>query len=615
METQLTIDQRERFFDAINKRADVIMKRALIAYFIFGLCLGYFYDTYLLAVVVGGLCLASYFVTKTFLPKSRLYQYVASAVLAVFTAQFIYQMHGMFEMHFFVFIGTTLLICYQNWKLQLPLILLVVVHHASFAYLQNSGSKEIYFNQLDYMDLQTFMFHGALAAVISGICGYWAYDLERKTSGNALQTLTMEKQLSNVTNNIAFANEISRGNLSVQYNLLDESDELGKSLMAMRKNLMEASQREQEEKFITVGLTKVGDIIRENNDNVKKLAEEFIIGTVKYLGINQGGLFLHDDENGQEFLELTACYAYERKKFLTKRVAIGQGLLGQCFLEKEQIYMTKVPDDYTHITSGLGGATPGSVLLMPLMTSESIVGVMELASFKPFTNAQIEFIKTAAENIASSIVSSRTTERVKRLLQESQQQAEEMKAQEEEMRQNMEELQATQEEMGRKNADVERLLSEASAKEESLQRQLDEISVIKKEEQRKAQEQLLYIENYKKTLLGILDFLPHKIFLKDKDGKMVMVNTAVAKAHNMSVNELIGKSDFDFVDAATAQEWRNQELAIIAKGSESYVHEDSIGGETRKLKTEKSAFYIPHLNQTGLLGVQTDITDEAKKHG
>lgn len=480
METKLSQEQRQRFFAEIKEKSDRVMQMAFILYFLFGIFLGTFYNTFAIAILVGGLCLATYFVTKALLPRHNLYQYVASGLLAVFTAQFIYQMHGMFEMHFFVFIGTTLVITYQNWKLQLPLILLVVVHHATFAYLQYSGMKEVYFTQLDYMDLQSFMFHGVLAAIISGICGYWAYDLEKKTEAAALKTLTMEIQLSNVTNNIAFANEISRGNLTVDYKLLDESDELGKSLMAMRKNLKEAADREQEEKFITVGLTKIGDIIRQNNDNVKVLTEEFVIGIVKYLGINQGGLFLLDQENGQEFLELTACYAYERKKFLKKRVAIGQGLLGQCFLEKDQIYMTKVPDDYTHITSGLGAATPGSVLLMPLMTSDAIVGVLELASFKPFTPAQIEFIRTAAGNIASSIISSRTTERVKRLLQESQQQAEEMKAQEEEMRQNMEELQATQEEMSRKNADVEKLLADAATREEELRRQLDEALLANK---------------------------------------------------------------------------------------------------------------------------------------
>ena len=89
----------------------------------------------------------------------------------------------------------------------------------------------------------------------------------------------------------------------------------------------------------------------------------------------------------------------------------------------------------------------------------------------------------------------------------------------------------------------------------------------------------------------------------------------VAKAHNMSVDELIGKSDFDFVDAKTAQDWRNQELAIIEKGSETYIFDETLHNKTKTLKSTKMAFYIPHLNQTGLLGIQTDITElqELKK--
>jgi PAS domain S-box-containing protein len=110
-------------------------------------------------------------------------------------------------------------------------------------------------------------------------------------------------------------------------------------------------------------------------------------------------------------------------------------------------------------------------------------------------------------------------------------------------------------------------------------------------------------------LLAILDELPHKIFLKDDQGKMVLVNTVVAKAHNMTIDELVGKSDFDFVDAKTAQEWRDQELEIIRKGSETYVFNETLNGETKTLKSKKMAFYIPHLSQTGLLGIQTDITE------
>ena len=93
---------------------------------------------------------------------------------------------------------------------------------------------------------------------------------------------------------------------------------------------------------------------------------------------------------------------------------------------------------------------------------------------------------------------------------------------------------------------------------------------------------------------------------------MVLVNTVVAKAHNMSIDELIGKSDFDFVDAKTAQEWRNQELEIIRKGSETYVFNETLHGETKRLKSTKMAFFIPHLKETGLLGIQTDVTELEK---
>jgi GAF domain-containing protein len=184
------------------------------------------------------------------------------------------------------------------------------------------------------------------------------------------------------------------------------------------------------------------------------------------MGMNQGGLFLLESEGSDEHLNLAACYAYERKKYLTRRVEIGEGLIGQCFLEKDIIYMTKVPQDYVQITSGLGEATPGCIIIVPIMTNDEIVGVMELASFKPVEKYQLEFLKKVAENVASSIVSSRVTERVKNLLTESQQQTEEMRAQEEEMRQNMEELQATQEEMRRKELHARQVLEEAQMRAE-----------------------------------------------------------------------------------------------------------------------------------------------------
>ncbi|HRJ29388.1 MAG TPA: GAF domain-containing protein [Cyclobacteriaceae bacterium] len=516
METKkLTVADKTKIFESIKKKSDGNMTIALIAYFVFGIFLSFFYDTYLVAFGVGGLSLAAYFITKAVLPNSSLYQYVLGAVLAVFAAQFIYQMHGLFEMHFFVFVGSTLLITYQNWRLQLPLIILVVVHHATFAYLQYLGNKEIYFTQLEYMDLQTFLFHGGLAAVIVAICGYWAYDLEKKTISEYSNKSALEGQLKNVTNNIGFAEQISSGNLSVEYTLTDTNDELGKALLKMRENLLAASVKEQQEKFITVGITQVGDVIRNNADSLQNLADDFIRTVVKYMGMNQGGLFLLESEGTQEYLNLTACYAYERKKYLSRRVEIGQGLVGQCFLEKDIIYMTKVPQNYVQITSGLGEATPGCIVIVPVMTTDEIVGVMELASFKPLEKYQLDFLKKVAENIASSIVSSRVTERVKKLLAESQQQTEEMRAQEEEMRQNMEELQATQEEMRRKEVHAREVLEEAQMKAERTAEIRATMKMLVKDEDIKAGNWEMSVEKILKTSASFLKVSRIGIWLYD----------------------------------------------------------------------------------------------------
>ena len=200
----------------------------------------------------------------------------------------------------------------------------------------------------------------------------------------------------------------------------------------------------------------MGDILRKNSDAIEALTGELVREIVKYTESNQGGIFLLEhDEQENPFLKLSACYAYDRKRFLEKRIEIGDTLVGQCFMEKEIIIMTQVPKDYVKITSGLGLATPSCIIIVPLISNDEITGVLELASFTPFNQGQIEFLKKASEAIAASLVSVKTTERIKGLLLDSQQRTEELRAQEEEMRQNMEELSATQEEMSRNTSEVE----------------------------------------------------------------------------------------------------------------------------------------------------------------
>jgi len=167
------------------------MNYFLIGHFLAGLALAFFYDTWLIAFGVGGLLLAAYYSVKLILPDSDLYQYVLSVVYGVFMAQFIYQMHGLFEMHFFAFIGSAILITYQKWKLQIPLTIVVVIHHASLGYLQDIGVSKVYFTQLESFTLQAFIIHVLLAAVIFFICGLWAYQLKKYNEIQLLQTIKL----------------------------------------------------------------------------------------------------------------------------------------------------------------------------------------------------------------------------------------------------------------------------------------------------------------------------------------------------------------------------------------------------------------------------------------
>ncbi|QHT68612.1 GAF domain-containing protein [Rhodocytophaga rosea] len=459
------------FIETIYKKAGTVINLVLVAYFCFGLFLAFFYDTWFIAISVGGLCLAACYLSKILLPAHTLYQYVISAILAVFMAQFIYQMHGMFEMHFFAFLGAVLLITYQNWKLQIPLILLIVVHHAGFAYLQYAGFKEVYFTQLDYMTLEAFLFHAALAAAIVFICGLWAFQLHRSTLENASNTLQLRHQLRNMEQNIAFAEFISKGNQEAEHNFTAE-DKLGIALSQMRSSLLQARQKEEQDRFTNVGLAEISEMLRNSGLNTQELSIQLISKLVKYIGVNQGGLFIVENPE-QPQLVLSGCYAYDRVKHLKKTIEAGEGLLGQVLLEKDTIYITELPAEYIQITSGLGKANPTCILIIPLKTNDTIVGAIEMASFTEIPAYKISFLEKIGESIAATIVSARVNQQTTKLLDEFQVMNEQMRSQEEEMRQNMEELQATQEELQRKVEEYNERMHEKDRRIKSLEGKLN----------------------------------------------------------------------------------------------------------------------------------------------
>lgn len=275
--------------------------------------------------------------------------------------------------------------------------------------------------------------------------------LQDNSKNEAAEVISATNILAhNLQNASEFASHIGKGDFNFDFKPSSEHDVLGKSLVTMRNELQSFKIEDDQRFWVNQGFAKFGEVLRTYNNDLSLLSEKFVSELVKYLDANQGTLFVLNNETENEYLELTACYAYSKKKFLDEKVEIGDGLVGQVYLEGEYVYLTDIPEDYIKITSGLGEALPTSVLIMPAKIEDVVLGVIEIASFDELPQYKIDFINKLGEDLASVLQNVRNNEKTKMLVSQLQERSEQMNSQEEELRQNMEELIATQEEMIRK---------------------------------------------------------------------------------------------------------------------------------------------------------------------
>lgn len=260
----------------------------------------------------------------------------------------------------------------------------------------------------------------------------------------------------NLRNVKEFSLRVGQGDFDSNIAVFENEGELGKALAEMRQSLKEVAAEDKKRDWVNHGLAEFHQTIRLHNNDLSELCYQVLSQLVKYVNANQGGVFIlnHEDHSSPR-LQLEASYAYERKKFQQKVLEPGQSLVGQAFLEQDKIYLKEIPQNYVNITSGLGHATPGTLLIYPLKVNEEVVGVMELASFKEFENYVQDFIGKVCESLAAAVSTAKNNEHNRKILEESQVLTEQMRAQEEELRQNTEELQATQEEMERRIRELE----------------------------------------------------------------------------------------------------------------------------------------------------------------
>ncbi|WP_224998874.1 GAF domain-containing protein [Cesiribacter sp. SM1] len=391
------------------------------------------------------------------------------------------------------------------------------------------------------------------------------------------ETSQITHELSKLTEHLRavqeFAVQVGQGKFDNEVEVFNRQGELGKSLAGMRDSLFKVAKEDQQRNWVNEGFTLFGDILRTHNSSINALCDAFISNLVKYVGANHGAIFVtaRSETQQQDVLTMVSSYAYDRKKYLQKEILLGEGLCGQAWQEQSIIHIDDVPEEYVQVRSGLGGANPTEVLVVPLITNEQVQGVLEMASFKSLEPHQVEFISKIAENLAAAVASTRTNEKTHLLLEKFQEMTEELRAQEEEMRQNMEELQATQEEMSRAKSEIER-------KEHNLN--------------------------------SVINNTPDTIFALDEEYRITVVNKVLSdKYRGMGIILEEGTLIKDVLPKSAWEVWKPRYDRALAGEQYSIVQESSGAVGKRYSQTYHNPIRNENGNIVGVSVISRDVTD------
>lgn len=303
----------------------------------------------------------------------------------------------------------------------------------------------------------------------------------RRTTGDEIGEMTedINELVDNLQETAQFARSIGRGDYEANFKPAGERDTLGVALLSMRDSIQQAARKDEERNWIVTGLAEIGDILPSisNIEELGDLVSEYVANKI---GAVQGAFYTINDDNPQEtFIEMKASYAYKKKKYLKAKFRFAEGLVGQAAIEQDTILRTEIPEDYMSISSGiLGDQKPKCILITPLITNETVYGVLEFAGFERFNSREINFVEEISELIARTVFNIKVRENTEKLLQESNERGRKLQEQQEILRQNAEIMEATSEELQRTNQELEKQISEVRKAQDRTQLLLENASEV-----------------------------------------------------------------------------------------------------------------------------------------
>ncbi|SDC67648.1 Signal transduction histidine kinase [Paenibacillus sp. UNCCL117] len=253
-------------------------------------------------------------------------------------------------------------------------------------------------------------------------------------------SVAFQQMIDSLRDVIYQADRITKGDYSQQITPKSEGDVLSIALRDMLTSLKEARLENERQFWLKTQLARLTGM-SQGLESLEKLASLLISEVCTLVGAGQGVFYIRENTNSSKpVYVLYGSYAFRERKSLSNRIALGEGLVGQAALEGKTIQLRGVPDDYVQIGSGLGAAAPLAVLVLPVLFEERTIAVLELASFKPFTEVEEDLLEQLSGTLGVVIQSMMSKQQTEELLHESQQLAEELQAQQEELRTANEEL-------------------------------------------------------------------------------------------------------------------------------------------------------------------------------
>ncbi|MGH2802187.1 MAG: HAMP domain-containing protein, partial [Thermoleophilaceae bacterium] len=320
-------------------------------------------------------------------------------------------------------------------------------------------------------------------AQVEGVSGTWR-GLTENVNQLASNLTTQVRAIAEVSTAVTQGDLTRKITVEASGEVADLSDNINQ----MIANLRETTRRNEEQDWLKTNLTRISSLMQGQRD-LETVSQLIMSELSPAVSAQHGAFFLADreEEAGDYEMRLLASYGYTRRKSVSNRFKPGDGLVGQAALERKPILIVDPPEEYIHIASGLGEAPPRNIIVIPVLFEEQVLAVIELASFRRFSEIILQFLDQLTETIGVVLSTIIANVRTEQLLQQSQSQSQELQnqsqalqAQQDELQETNEELQDKAEQLARQNRDIEIKNQEIETARASLEEKAEQLALSSK---------------------------------------------------------------------------------------------------------------------------------------